>query len=202
MIEEHEQSGVLVIVRLMDVISEFVGCKTEDLIDKNSFGCLRLYHKYKSMRIGFISKKIQQMELIVDKEHTYQKLEKDVSNFINEFPLHSNLNTMINNNFDKNQQLLKELLVPLDKQYEINDLNRKEIIKTYYLIFNKKNKDEQMKLFLEFIMRGDNYHRYKNKNTGLKSVFKIIGDQNYERYKANLYLEKYQEVLNKIQSSK
>lgn len=201
MIEEKEQSGVLVIVRLMDVIAEFVGCKSEDLIDKNSYGCLRLYHKYKSMRIGFIKNKISQMELIADRELTSHKLDKDFCNFINEYPLLNNLNFMINNNFQKNQEILLDLLVPFDRHFEVNDLNRKEIIRKYYLMFIKKTKEEQKKNLIEFIMRGSNYYKYKNKDTGLKSIFRFIEEKNYSKYKANLYLEKYKEVLNKLQSS-
>jgi hypothetical protein len=191
---DNEQPGVLVIVRLIDVIAEYVGCKSEELIKDHTFACKRLYHKYKSMLNGSINYKIEKMKAMEENLITPYAFEYLIKEIVSEKELKSKILMMINIEFETSRDLLIELLVPADKNFEINDLNTKEIIRNYYRLFALKSCEETFDFFIKFVMRGENFSKFKNKKTGLKFIFKAIGDKNYESYKKMLYLNKYEAV--------
>ena len=183
-LKDEEKPGVLVMVRVLEVISSFIGKKPDEILKHHIFDCKRFNAKIKPMRIGNLSRKIEDLEKNLE-DNLFEELDIPYIKKV--------VRDCLFTNYKKSREdFIIELLVPFDKRIELNDLNRMKILKHYYTKFISLSNKDFRKQYFDFVFRGENHSKYQehfNNN--------IMHDIYYSSIFAPPYLENFKSFLAK-----
>jgi hypothetical protein len=196
---QNEQPGIMVLVKCIEVIYKYLGEQPKrNLLEKLSLSCKKLYIKNSSNQIVNFEKFAKEKEVLVEKlkGESYNKF---TINLLYEhveiikklvFFLSSKYKSMKSK---KLEQLLMNLLIPVDNRCELNEFNGTQVIEHYSKVFVSYMIDEEvLKCFKKFVEAGNNLH-YLLTN----EYFKSFADKNKEIN----FLEKFKEKNKKINVS-
>jgi hypothetical protein len=184
-LKQDDKPGVLVMVRVFEVIASFMGAKPEEIMQNHIFDCKRLNSRIKSMRIGILTRKIQDLE---------NKLSDKIPKILHNY-LKTELENMAVFCKPEDNEFLIEFFVPFDKQIEINEMNKYDIITHFSSKITKLSNEDFKKYFNDFIFRKENVFKYSNKFKNVSSSQLMM--LYYNRSTALPYITKFKEALSK-----
>ena len=192
----ENQPGVEVIVRLSEVINQYLGKNANNLLKDQFFSCRTLSRKIFGMKKNEAAKKLHTYKndkpIIIEKNDDENSLEifkqKIRENFPNTESIRKKLNKLLL--YSKLENLLIELMVPIDNRLEINQINQKDVIKHFMKIFIMKFYEEQLDILNNFLLRRENYKFYGN-------IFRVhFFEKEYNRAKEAKCMANY-EIISK-----
>ena len=183
---ENQNNGKLVFDLFHDLIFQFMGVNI-GLTHEYAFLSKKINNHYRNERNGKIEKDYERIKNAVPKQFIpHLQYKNQYNGFIYFF---------INK---KNKNILSKLVIP-SKYIIIEEKESQEKFDYFFKLFLKKSLEEKIKLFNDFIIKGDNYKYF------IGSHFKKIEDyikNNIFNFKAQHLKLNYETFINKIKKEK